>query len=56
MILIFLSSNINVKYSAYIIKFCFYNRKINFGVYKINISYLDTFKIIIVNYLFKNRL
>lgn len=43
-------------YFDYTIKLDFYNIKINNNIKKINKSYLNIFKIIIIGYLIKNKL
>lgn len=53
--LIDLNSKINAIHSAYAIKLGFYTKKIDVNIQKINGFYLDTFKIVIVDCLIKNK-
>ena len=54
--LIYLNSKINIIYPAYTTKLSFYARKVDVGAQKINRSHLDNFKIVIADYLVKNKL
>ena len=47
-------SKVNEIYFDYTIKLSLYNRKININILKINKFYLDTFRIVITDFLIKN--
>ena len=54
--LIDLGSKVNAMHPAYATKLGLHARKINVGAQKINGSHLDTFKMVIADYSFKNKL
>ena len=54
--LINLSSEVNIVHSTYVTKLGLHAKKIDVGEQKIDGSYLNTFKIVIANYLVKNKL
>lgn len=54
--LINISNIVNIIYLNYTRKISFCTRKTNINMQKIDIAYLNIFKIIVLNYLIKNKL